>query len=102
MNLLIDTHVLLWWLDDHPTPACPGTFTGSYAAGGAGRRSRVQGFKVQRFPIKLPDGTGRSSRFPVKLPDGTPISGSTLHFGRQGFSMADHYQTFLKFLSPFK
>jgi hypothetical protein len=37
MNLLIDTHVLLWWLDDHPTPACPGTFTGSYGAGGAGR-----------------------------------------------------------------
>jgi hypothetical protein len=36
MNLLIDTHVLLWWLDDHPTPACPCTFTGTHRAGGAG------------------------------------------------------------------
>ena len=22
MNLLLDTHVLLWWLDDHPNLSC--------------------------------------------------------------------------------
>ncbi len=59
MNLLLDTHILLWWLDDHPslTPRCR-----SAIANGSNLIAQAQ---VEDFTVVTHDSVFRKYRVAV-------------------------------------